>query len=61
MNWDEVKIIYKCSSLTERLIVENILIKESITMNLNDGMHRLDPYITDKLMNDIKVCKVFNS
>ena len=66
INWNGAKIVYESTSVVERLIVENILIGKSITMNLNEGMHRLDNFITNKLTENTKVkralreCEDFN-
>ena len=59
-------MVYESTSVVERLLVENILIGKSITMNLNDGMYKLDNYITNKLIENTKVkralreCEDFN-
>ena len=37
--------------------IENILIQKCVTMNLNEGMYRLDDFITNKLIDDIKIKK----
>ena len=55
IDWNGARIIYKTSSLIERLIVENILIQKCLTMNLNEGMYRLDDFITSKLIDDLKI------
>ena len=66
INWNGAKIVYKSTSVVERLIVENILIGKSRTMNLNEGMYKLDSYITNKLTENTKVkraleeCENFN-
>ena len=66
INWNGAKMVYESTSVVERLIVENILIGKSITMNLNDGMYKLDNYITNKLIENTKVkralreCEDFN-
>ena len=66
INWNRARLVYKSTSVVERLIVENILIGKSITMNLNDGMYRLDNYITNKIIENNKVkralreCEDFN-
>ena len=55
INWNGAKMVYKSTSILERLIVENILIRKSVTMNLSEGMYKLDEYITDKLTEQNKV------
>ena len=66
INWNGAKMIYKSTSVLERLIVENILIRKSVTMNLNDGMYKLDDYLSNMLIENNKVkralreCENFN-
>ena len=42
IEWEKSEIIYKCNRQTERLIVEACLIKKTDTMNLNEGLYKID-------------------
>ena len=57
VNWEKACIIYPCSSVTERLIVESSLIKTCKTMNLNDGVYKFDNILTSSLLKYGKIKK----
>ena len=67
INWNGAKTVYRSTSVVERLIVENILISKNVTMNLSEGMYKLDDYITNKIIESNKVkralreCEDFNN
>ena len=42
IDWGNAKMIYKATSVTERLIAETVLIKGCNTMNISDGLYKLD-------------------
>ena len=55
MDWDKGGIIFKCNRQTERLIIETCLIKNCNTMNLNDGLYKLDKVIINLLKSHLGV------
>ena len=57
INWKEAKEIYKSNSVIERLIVESVLIKSNETMNLNDGLYKIDNVLFNILLKDEKIKK----
>ena len=56
MNWDSSKFVYNSSSVTERLLIETCLIKTQNTLNISDGLFKIDPLLTSFILNDPK-CK----
>ena len=56
MNWDSSKFVYNSSSVTERLLIETCLIKNQNTLNISDGLFKIDPLLTSFILNDPK-CK----
>ncbi len=59
INWDESKFIHKSNSLSERLIVESALIRSNRpnTMNLNDGLYKMDGVLYSLLLRNEKIKK----
>ena len=49
IDWQNAKIIYKSTSVTERLIAETVLIKCCNTMNISEGLYKLDNVLTNRL------------
>ena len=66
IDWESAKVIFKSSDVTERLIVESILINKCTTMNLSEGCYKLDNILTsflilnNKISRAIETCKSFN-
>ena len=54
-------MIYPCSSVTERLIVESSLIKTCNTMNLNDGVYKFDNILLSSLLKYDKIKNALNN
>ena len=50
INWEQACVVYPCSSVTERLIVESSLIKTCNSMNLNDGVYKFDNILISSLL-----------
>ena len=42
IDWEKSEVIYKCNRQIERLLVEACVIKKLDTMNLNDGLYKID-------------------
>lgn len=57
INWKSAKTIYKSSSCVDRLIVEAALIKSNNTMNLNDGLYKIDDIMLKLLLEDNNIIK----
>ena len=51
INWDKGEIIFKSNKQTERLIIEACIIRKCKTMNLNDGLYKLDNFIINLLQS----------
>ena len=56
IDWEKSKVIYKCNRQIERLLVETCIIKMSDTMNLNDGLYKID----DLFMSILASSKTLN-
>ena len=61
VNREQACMIYPCSSVTKRLIVESSLIKTCNTMNLNDGVYRFDNILSSSLLKYDKIKKALNN
>ena len=48
-------MIYKSNNVTERLIAETVLIKSCNTMNISEGLYKLDNILTNRLTQDKKI------
>ena len=55
IEWENAKIIYTSTSVTERLIAESVLIRVCNTMNISDGLYKLDKVLTDRLTQHPKI------
>ena len=51
INWDKGEIIFKSNRQIERLIIETCIIRKCNTMNLSDGLYKLDNIIVNLLQS----------
>ena len=57
IDWDKATEVYKSNCATERLIVESVLIRSNSTMNLNEGLYRIDNILFKLFLGDGRIKK----
>ena len=55
INWNESAVIYNCNKHIERLLVEGVIIKTTINMNLCDSFFKIDCFMVNAIKNTRQV------
>lgn len=61
INWNASCDIYKSKCLTERLIIESCIIKQCKSINLSEGMYKMDAILTKELTKNHKIKTAFEN
>ena len=55
IDWNSARIVFKSSSIHDRLLVEGCLISSFNNMNLSDGLFKMDDLLKSFILKDSKV------